>query len=140
MPIQIIASKDVLTISRAQDVHKKISQLFLDVHEISGNTFMAPNIIGEVLFVDNDLTFAGKASSPVVIVELKVPSFTFQTEKQKILFVEKATDIVLSACEGNLSKENIWINAVYTVDGLWGIAGKAYTNNQLGNAIEHGAL
>jgi hypothetical protein len=42
---------------------------------------------------------------------------------------------VLKATDGKLPIENIWVNAVYAVDGIWGIGGKAYTNEQLGEAI-----
>lgn len=139
MPIQIIMTQGLTSKDTAQKVHAEISQLFLDVHQISDNSFMLPNIIGEVLFVEEGLTFSGKQIDAIAIVELRVPSFTFGTQEQKDEFVQRATDIVLLATNDRLSRENIWVNAVYAVDGLWGIAGKAYSNKALEQAIQAAA-
>lgn len=135
MPIQIIVTDGLISKSAAQKMHQAVGQAFLDHHQISDNRFMLPNIVGEVVFIDPDVTFAGLAPAPIAVVELRVPSFTFGTQEQKTRFVQDVTDIVLTHTEGKLAKESIWVNAVYAVDGLWGIAGKAYTNEQLGNAI-----
>ncbi|MCG7534440.1 hypothetical protein [Pseudoalteromonas sp. OOF1S-7] len=135
MPIQIIMSEGLVSKRSAQVLHQQLGQAFLDNHEISDNRFMLPNIVGEVVFIDSELTFSGLAVSPLAIVELRVPAFTFATEVQKERFVSEATELVLSHTQGKLSKESIWVNAVYTVDGMWGIAGQAYTNAQLEQAI-----
>ncbi|TVZ41589.1 hypothetical protein P886_0936 [Alteromonadaceae bacterium 2753L.S.0a.02] len=139
MPIQIIVSEGLLSETDAQALHSQISQLFLDVHEISNNPFMIPNVVGEVVFMNPHLTFSGKQVGPVAIVELRVPSFTFTTQAQKDQFVAQATDIVFNACNGKLPRKSIWVNAVYAVDGLWGIEGKAYSNTELGEAIQQAA-
>ncbi|MDO3386879.1 hypothetical protein QWI17_13610 [Gilvimarinus sp. SDUM040013] len=139
MPVQIIMTEGLASKVEAQKAHAEISQVFLDLHQISNNSFMLPNIIGEVVFVEEGLTFSGKATSSIAIVELRVPSFTFGTQQQKDEFVQKATDIILRATSGKLSKEHVWVNAVYAVDGLWGIAGKAYSNEELGQAIQTAA-
>lgn len=118
-------------------MHQAVGQAFLDNHQISDNRFMLPNIVGEVVFMDSELTFSGLKPSPLAIVELRVPSFTFSTQAQKDKFVREVTDIVLTHTEGKLSMESVWVNAVYAVEGLWGIAGKAYTNEELGKAIQH---
>ena len=89
--------------------------------------------------MEQGLTFAGKQVKELAIVELRVPSFTFGNQEQVNEFVEKATEIVYRAAAGKLSKEQIWVNAVYAVDGIWGIAGKAYTNEELGQAIQEAA-
>lgn len=135
MPIQIIMTEGLISKETAKKMHQQIGQALLDNHQISDNRFMLPNIIGEVVFMDRELTFSGLHVSPLAIVELRVPSFTFSTQEQKDQFVKEATDIVLNFTEGKLPKTSIWVNAVYAVDGLWGIAGKAYTNEQLGEAI-----
>lgn len=137
MPIQIIITEGLITKKAAQKMHQAVGQAFLDNHQISDNRFMLPNIVGEVVFMDSELTFSGLKPSPLAIVELRVPSFTFGTQVQKDKFVREVTDIVLTHTEGKLPKESIWVNAVYAVEGLWGIAGKAYTNEELGKAIQH---
>jgi phenylpyruvate tautomerase PptA (4-oxalocrotonate tautomerase family) len=69
------------------------------------------------------------------VVELKVPSFALPSAAQKAGFVKEATDIVFNAAEGHHPRERIFVNMVYAVDGLWGIGGKAYTNAELGDAV-----
>ncbi|MGR6873125.1 4-oxalocrotonate tautomerase [Pseudomonas sp. HK3] len=139
MPIQIIMTEGLIEKTEAHKLHSDVSQAFLDAHEISDNAFMLPNVIGEVVFVEEGLTFSGKRINPIAIVELRVPSFTFGTQRQKDGFVEVVTDIVLDATAGKLAKTSIWVNAVYAVDGLWGIAGKAYTNDELRQGIQQAA-
>lgn len=139
MPVQIILSEGLISKEVAQTMHHEVSNALLEVHELSNNPFMTPNVIGEVVFVDKDLTFSGGEVCPLAIVELRVPSFTFGTQSQKDQFVRKATDIVFNACEGKLPRNSIWVNAVYAVDGLWGIGGKAYTNEALAEAITRSA-
>lgn len=135
MPIQIIISEGLLSKESAQSLHQDIGQVFLDTHELGKNAFMIPNVIGEVVFIDKELTFAGLKVSELAIIELRVPSFTFGSQEQKDSFVAKSTEIVFKYTKGSLPKERIWVNAVYAVDGLWGIAGKAYSNEQLGELL-----
>lgn len=139
MPIQIIMSEGLVSPSEAQQLHADVAQTFLDIHGISDNAFMIPNVIGEVVFINPELAFAGKKTSPIAIVELKVPSFTFPTQDIKNQFVTEVTQLVSTACKGNLPINSIWVNAVYAIDGLWGIAGKAYSNEELGQAIQSAA-
>lgn len=131
MPVQIIATEGVIARHRAAELHCEIVELFLSVHGLSGNRFMQPNVIGEVVFVDPDLSFANKASAKIVVVELRVPSFAFPDQQIKNEFVAQATRLVIAAAEGRLAAEQVWVNAVFAVDGLWGIGGKAYSNDQL---------
>lgn len=135
MPVQIIMTEGLISKETAQKIHSEVGETFLDVHGLSGNTFMTPNIIGEVVFVEKGLTFSGNEVKDIAIVELRVPAFAFGEQEQKTQFVERVTDIVLKATDGKLPIENIWVNAVYAVDGIWGIGGKNYTNEQLGEAI-----
>ncbi len=135
MPVQIIMTEGLVSKETAQQLHHEVGEIFLDLHNITGNAFMAPNIIGEVIFVEKGLTFSGQKNNDIVIVELRVPSFTFSAQEQKSQFVMRVTNAVKKATDNNLASEQIWVNAVYAVEGLWGIAGKAYTNEELGKAI-----
>lgn len=139
MPVQIIMTEGLVTKEKAQEIHHAVTEVFLQLHQMSENAFMVPNVIGEVVFVEKGLTFAGKEVKDIAIVELRVPSFAFGTQEQKTAFVERVTDIVLKATDNKLPIDQIWVNAVYAVDGLWGIAGRAYTNEDLGNAISEAA-
>lgn len=139
MPFQIILTEGSVTKAKAQLLHADIVELFMSIHGISNNPFMLPNVIGEVVFIDQGQTFSGKEVRDIAVIELKVPSFTFGTQDLKNQFIERATERVLAAAEGKLTKQQVWINAVYTVDGFWGIAGKAYSNAELGQAIQSSA-
>lgn len=136
MPIQIIMTDRLMNQESARHLHKEICQSLLAAHDISDNRFMLPNVVGEVVFVDPAQTFAGLENSALAIVELKLPAFTFATQDQRDQFVHQVTELVLKYTDGKLPREKIWVNAVYAVDGFWGIAGKAYTNEQLQTSIQ----
>lgn len=55
-----------------------------------------------------------------------------------INIVTKETSIVHEMSGGRLPKDHIWVNVVHAVDGAWGIAGAAKTNEQLKDAISKG--
>ena len=135
MPVQIILTEGLLSKTNAQQLHHDVTEIFLDLHDLEGNSFMTPNVIGEVIFAEKGLTFSNKQVSDLAIVELRVPSFAFATREQKEQFVARVTDTVESAAGGKLPRNQIWVNAVYAVDGLWGIAGKAYTIEELSESI-----
>jgi len=139
MPIQIIMTEGLISKKTAQQMHHDVGEAFLDLHDLNGNAFMTPNVIGEVVFVEQGLTFANLQVTDIAIVELRVPSFALNTESQKKQFVARATDIVKQAAGGKLTNEQIWVNAVYAVDGIWGIGGKTYTIEELGKAIGEAA-
>jgi len=139
MPIQIIMTEGLISKKTAQQMHIDVGEAFLDINGLNGNTFMTPNIIGEVLFVEKGLTFANLHVTDIAIIELRVPSFALSTQEQKNQFVSRVTDIVKKATDGKLENEKIWVNAVYAVDGMWGIGGKAYTIEELGKAIGEAA-
>jgi phenylpyruvate tautomerase PptA (4-oxalocrotonate tautomerase family) len=69
------------------------------------------------------------------VVEVKVPSVTFQGRAAQEGFVAKVTDIVDELKAGEHPRARTFVNVTYAVDGTWGIAGKAYTNDDLGSAI-----
>lgn len=135
MPIAIIATEGVIPTTAQNDVFAAISELFLQQHNLSGNAFLAPNVIGEINVVPKTRSFAGGKPADIVIVELKVPSFALGSDDQKQAFIRQATDIIDRAADGRVARQHIYVNMVYTVDGLWGIGGKAYTNQGLLDAV-----
>ncbi len=139
MPVQIIMTEGLISKKTAQQMHCDVGEVFLDLHDLNGNAFMTPNVIGEVIFVEKGLTFANLHVTDIAIVELRVPSFALGSQEQKDQFVSRVTDIVRKATDGKLANEQIWVNAVYAVDGMWGIGGKAYTIEELGQSIGEAA-
>lgn len=135
MPMNVIVTEGIFTESAEQRVFAALTDLFLKQHNLTGNGFMTPNIIGEFTVVPKGKSYAGGKPANIAIVELRVPSFALESAAQKQAFIADATDIVLKAANGKLQKDHVWVNMVYAVDGLWGIAGKSYTNAELGKAI-----
>ena len=95
-------------------------------------------MIGHIADIPADSTFAGLQPTPVAIVEWLTPSFAFASREIQEAYVAEATQIVFDACEGKHPREKIWVNLKYAIDGMWGIGGKAYTNEQLGAAAALG--
>ena len=73
-----------------------------------------------------------------MFIEWKVPSFAFNTPEIQQGYVEEATRIAAEASRGTQPVERIWVNVLHAVDGAWGLAGKAFTNEQLGAAVASG--
>jgi phenylpyruvate tautomerase PptA (4-oxalocrotonate tautomerase family) len=138
MPITVFATEGVLPAAAEQQVFCDITDAFLSLHNLSGNKFLTPNVIGEVTIIPKGRSFAGGKPDNIVVVELKVPSFVLNSPEQKQGFVAQATDIVFKAAGGRHPRNRIYVNMVYAVDGLWGIEGRAYTNAQLGEAVAKG--
>ena len=135
MPINVVATEGVLRTGAQQQMFAELTASFLRHHDLTGNPFLTPNVIGEISSIPKGRSFAGGASNDIVVVELKVPSFALATPAQKSGFITEATEIVFKAAEGRHPRERIFVNMVYAVDGLWGIGGKAYTNAELGEAV-----
>lgn len=139
MPISVFATEGVLTDAQQTDVFAALTESFLRQHNLKGNAFLTPNVIGEVNVIPKGKSFSGGKPNDIVIVELKVPSFALAEPAQKQAFVAEATEIVSRATGGRHPRERIFVNMVYAVDGLWGIGGRAYTNGELGEAVARAA-
>jgi phenylpyruvate tautomerase PptA (4-oxalocrotonate tautomerase family) len=139
MPITVHATEGVLSEKAEREVFAELTNCFLRHHQLSGNPFMTPNVIGEISIIPKGRSFAGGTPADIVVVELKVPSFALADPAQKAAFVADATDIVHGATGGQQSKDRIFVNMVYAVDGLWGIAGKVYSNSDLLDAVSRAA-
>jgi phenylpyruvate tautomerase PptA (4-oxalocrotonate tautomerase family) len=137
MPITVIATEGVLSAQAEREVFANLTESFLKLHNLSGNAFMTPNVIGEVSIVPKGKSFSGGKPDDLVIVELKVPSFALSSPQQKQAFIGEATEIIEAATGGKHPRDRIFVNMVYAVDGLWGIGGNAYTNAELGEAVGH---
>jgi len=135
MPLQIIATEGIFTEPAEKEVFAAVTESFLKHHNLVGNKFMTPNVIGEITIVPKGRTFAGGKPDNLVIIEIKAPSFALATQEQKQSFVMEVTEAALKASNGRVARERVYVNMVYAVDGLWGIGGRAFTNQELGEAI-----
>lgn len=139
MPYQVIVSEGVLSHSAEEKVFKEITDLLLSLHGLSGNGFMTPTVIGEITVVPAGKTFSAGKREKIAVVELKVPSFVLPNQEIKTAWVKGVTDIVERHAEGALNRDRIYANVTHAIDGTWGIAGVAYTNEALGSAISQAA-
>jgi phenylpyruvate tautomerase PptA (4-oxalocrotonate tautomerase family) len=135
MPIQIIVPEGALTPAAEADAFRKLTELLLRLHGLTGNRFMKPHVIGEVTVVPKGRTFSAGKPVDVAIFELKVPSFVLPTQELKDAWISEGTDILEEAAAGRIKREHIYANVSYAVEGAWGIGGKAFSNEALGSAI-----
>jgi hypothetical protein len=135
MPIQIIVPEGVLSPSAEAEAFRKLTELLLRLHGLTGNTFMTPNVIGEVTVAPKGRTFSGGKPTAIAIFELKVPSFVLPTQELKDAWISEGTAIIEQATAGSIKRENIYSSVTYAVEGAWGIGGKAYSNAELGSAV-----
>ena len=135
MPLQIIATEGVLTPDTEKQAFKELTQLLLELHGLSGNAFMTPNVVGEVSILPRGRTFSGGEPAEIVVFELKVPSAVLTEQKLRDDWISRGTDIIEKAAKGNVPRERIFGNVVYALEGAWGLGGIAYDNPALGAAI-----
>jgi hypothetical protein len=135
MPIQIIVPEGALTPAGEAEAFKKLTELLLRLHGLTGNRFMTPNVIGEVTVVPKGRTFSGGRPADIAVFELKVPSFVLPTQDLKDAWIAEGTAIIEQAAQGRIKREHIYANVNYAVEGAWGIGGKAFSNEALGTAV-----
>jgi phenylpyruvate tautomerase PptA (4-oxalocrotonate tautomerase family) len=138
MPLTLIVTEGVIAKDREAQTMGRLSEAFLKLHGLAGNPVMTPNVIGSLQVVAKGNTYAGLEPASVGIVEWKVPSFAFTNRDVQLAYVAEATDIVHEASGRTLPKASIWVNVSHAVDGAWGIAGRAYTNEELRVAVSNG--
>lgn len=135
MPISVKVSRDLLTSAGEREVLPRLTRALLEAHGLSGNAFMADNVVGRLEVGELGSSYVGGKAQSVAIVEVKVPSATFRDRATQQRFVAEATDVIDALKAGDHPKTRTYVNVMYAVDGAWGIAGKAYSNEELGAAI-----
>ncbi|WP_020592779.1 hypothetical protein [Kiloniella laminariae] len=135
MPVQIIATEGLFTTAAEEKLFADLTELLLELNGLSDSAFMRPNVIGEITSVNNGRTFSGGKPANIVIFELKVPSIVLPTRDLQLAWISRGTDLILAAAAGKITKDRIWGNVVHAVDGLWGINGHAYSNEDLGAVL-----
>ena len=138
MPLTLTVTEGVLPKGREKITFARLSDAMLKWHGLTGNKVMTPNVVGSIHVLSRENTFSGSKEAPVVFIEWKVPSFAFASREIQLGYIAEATNIVHEMSGGKQPKEHIWINVVHAVDGTWGVAGKAMTNAQLGDAVGKG--
>lgn len=135
MPFTIMVSEGTVTKEAGQILTKELSELVLELHGLSDNPFMRAMVVAEILTIPTDWSTKGAERAKIAVVEGKVPGFAFPTPEIKSEYVQRVSDLLATATAGTVDRSNIFTNTSFTADGLWGINGKAYTNEELGAEI-----
>ena len=90
MPIQVIVPEGTLSADAQAEAFRKLTDLLLRLHGLTGNKFMTPNVIGEVTVVPRGRTFSGGKPTDIAVFELKVPSFVLPTQELKDAWIAVA--------------------------------------------------
>ncbi|PMS23785.1 Tautomerase enzyme [Trinickia dabaoshanensis] len=140
MPITLTVPEDVLDRETEAKVFAQLTDTLLDIEGLRDNAFMVPNVVGTLHTLPRNRIFSGGAAALAAFVELKLPAVALASSDSKRRFIERATQIVARASGGQIPPERVWVNVVYAADGAWGIAGQAYDNAALGDAIGAAAI
>jgi phenylpyruvate tautomerase PptA (4-oxalocrotonate tautomerase family) len=134
MPITVTATAGILDEAAEKHILPRLSEALLARNGMAGNTFMTPIVVGSLHILPEGRIFAGGRAEQAIFVELKVPSVTFGSQEQRQGFVDDANSILNELTHGTYPKDKTFVNITYAVDGSWGVAGKAWTNAELGKA------
>ena len=135
MPISIQVTRGLLTPAGEKQIFARVADALLEAHGLAKNEFMRENVIGHLVVSDQTTSYVGGRPQSLAVVEVKVPSVTFRDRASQQKFVEAVTAAIDELSTGAHPKSRTFVNVTYAVDGTWGIAGKAFTNDDLGAAI-----
>jgi hypothetical protein len=138
MPLTLTATEGVFPQGTEKQVFQQLCAAMLKWHGLTGNRAMTPNVMGSINILPKEFTYAGLQENTVVFIEWKVPGIAFNTPAILQGYVEEATRIAAEASRGKQPVERIWVNVLHAVDGAWGIAGRALTNQQLSEVVSKG--
>ncbi len=138
MPLTLTLSEGVLPDGAETEAVKRLTDLMLKWHNLTGNAVMTPNVTAMVQTLPRGKAFSGGKVFDGVWIEWKVPSFAFATREIQEGFFREATDLIVNLSGGTQPRDNVYINVVHTVDGAWNLDGRAMTNEDLIAAIAKG--
>lgn len=138
MPIALTLTEGVLPENLHGTAVARITDAFLEAHQMSGNKVMTPNVTAHLAVLPKGATFSGGEPVEGAWIETKTPSFALANHDIQAHFFNEASNILHELSNGNLAKEQIWANGVHTVDGTWNISGTLMTNEEIGQAVSQG--
>lgn len=131
MPITVTAPRGVLTPTGERDILPRLTAELARVSGLSGNQAFIAMIGGTVHVLEPGRVYAGGANRPLVLVELKLPDIGLGSLEQRAAFIAAATGVVDELTVAGHRPEDTWVNVLNAPDGGWGIAGRAYTGQDL---------
>ena len=138
MPLTLTITEGAIPTEKVKYAVQRLTKSMLELHQLTGNKVMTPNITANVAIVPQGHSFSGGEEFSGVWVEWKVPSFAFASREIQKGFGDQTTDIIHELSGGKQPKDNIYFNVVHTVDGSWNLDGQAKSNEELGDVIAKG--
>ncbi|HYQ17567.1 MAG TPA: hypothetical protein VEQ58_17460 [Polyangiaceae bacterium] len=135
MPISVRITRGLLSPEGEREILPRLAHALLEAHGLATNPFMQQNVIGHVIVADESHAYVAGKPQSLAVIDVKVPSVTFREREVQQRFVAAATDLIDELKAGPHPKERTFVTVSHAVDGAWGIAGKAYSNDDLGQAI-----
>ncbi|TVZ06368.1 hypothetical protein EAS64_02795 [Trebonia kvetii] len=131
MPITVTAPRGVLTPTGEREILPQLSAALIEASGATGNSFFTSIVGGTVHVLAPQDIYAGGANRPVVMVELKLPDIGLGTHESRAAFIAAATEIVDRLTVEGHDPDITWVNILNANSGGWGIAGVAYTGEDL---------
>ena len=138
MPLTLHLTEGVIPSGTEKKAVKKITDVFLKWHGLTGNKVMTPNVTAMLQVLPKGATFSGGEPVSGAWIEFKTPSFAFTDRDVQIGLAKEATDVIYDLSDRKQPRDNIYFNVTHAVDGTWNLDGQAMTNEQLGEAISKG--
>ena len=138
MPLTLTLTTGVLPAGQEKIALRRLSEALLKWTGLTGNRFMAANVIGSIHLLPPEHTFSAMTETPVVFIEWKLPPIALTDRDVQVGYIAEATQIIHELSGGRQPKDRIWVNVVHGVEATWGIAGQAMTSAQLEAAIGQG--
>lgn len=140
MPISVNVTQGLLSPNGEREVLSRIADTLLRVHGLARNSFMTPNVVGHLVVSPGSQCYVGGKAQSLAVVDVKVPAITFPNAEVKQVFVSAVTNIIDELKAGPHPRERTYVAVTYAVDGIWGVGGKAYSNAELGAAIQQAGV
>ncbi len=131
MPITVTAPRGVLTPAGEREILPQLTAALIEASGATGNSFFTSIVGGTVHVLAPQDIYAGGANRPVVMVELKLPDIGLGTLEARAAFIAAATEIVDRLTVEGHDPDDTWVNILNAPSGGWGIAGVAYTGEDL---------
>ena len=131
MPITVTAPRGVLTSAGEREILPQLTAALLEANGATGNSFFTSIVGGTVHLLAPQDIYAGGTNRPVVMVELKLSDIGLDTLNARADFIAAATQIVDRLTVEGHDPDNTWVNILNAPSGAWGIAGVAYTGEDL---------
>lgn len=138
MPISLTFTEGSIKPQTAKQAASQITHLFLELHDLAGNSVMGPGVTNHINFLSIDESLSNGEPFVGAWVEARTPSFALSSPELKRDFFTGAVDIIEKLAEGRIKRSDIHGSLIYAVDGSWILGGEPMTNDEILEAVSKG--